>query len=162
MAAAFLVLDGATEAHIRDGASAQSRRAGPGRRLFRPGLHFRVHPRRDVRLPNRRDNAGPRRARRPDHQPPRKRTARPTPPCGKRGARPCPGRIKTATPIPPCGIRRAGHRFRPCPGGGRNPLVAIPVPGSGDGLSFTQINHGIDYQEAQRLAAQQIDLLRGF
>jgi subtilisin family serine protease len=141
-AGAFLILGGVAEAQLRDGASAQSRRAGPGPRLFRPGLQFRVHPRRDVRLPNRRINAGPRRARRPDHQPPRKRTARSTPPCGTRGARPCPGRIKTATPIPPCGIRRAGRPFRPCPGGppsrggGGNPLIAIPVPGSGDGGAY--------------------------
>ncbi len=138
-AAALLVLDGAADAQFRDGASAQSRRAFPGRRIVGPGI--RVRPRRDVRLPNRRDTAGPRRVARPDRGPPPGRiVARPTiPPCGTRGARPCPGNsrppgsIATTTPAPPCGIRRDGHRFRPCPGGGRPPLVAIPVPGSGDG-----------------------------
>jgi Subtilase family len=142
-AAALLVLDGAAEAQFRDGASAQSRRAGPGRRAVRPFL--RVPPRRDARRPNRRDSAGPRRTGRPDRRSPPSRRfgSRPTaPPCGRRGTRPCPGdtrppgRITTPTPTPPCGTRRHGHRFRPCPGGGRNPIITIPVPGSGDGRPY--------------------------
>ena len=111
-AAVLLVIDGTVDAHFRDGASAQSLRALPSRRIVRPG--FRLRPGRDVRLPKRRDTAGPRRAGRPDRQPPPKRV----------GTRPTP---------PPCGIRRAGHAYRPCPGGGRPPLVAIPLPGTGDG-----------------------------
>lgn len=138
-AAALLVLDGAADAQFRDGASAQAPRAVPGRRLVRPVI--RVRPRRDARLPNRRDTSGPRRTGRPDRPPPPKRVGKTTttPPCGTRGARPCPGgtrppgRVTTTTPTPPCGIRRAGHTFRPCRGGGGNPLVAIPIPGSGDG-----------------------------
>ena len=139
-AAAILVLDGAADARFRDGASAQSRRAVPGPRIVRPAI--RARPRRDARLPNRRDTAGPRRPGRPDRQTPSNRvgTATTTPPCGIRGARPCPGNTRPpgriTTPVPPCGIRRAGHAFRPCPGGGGNPLVAIPVPGSGDGGSY--------------------------
>jgi subtilisin family serine protease len=137
-AAALLVVGGTTEAQFRDGASAQSPRAVPGRRFVRPVI--RVRPRRDARLPNRRDIVGPRRAGRSDRQPPRRiGTATTIPPCGTRGTRPCPGgtrppgRITTTTPTPPCGIRRAGHPFRPCTGRGGNPLVAIPVPGTGDG-----------------------------
>jgi subtilisin family serine protease len=134
-AAGLLVMAGAVEAHLGDGASAQfqRQRALPSRRFVGPV----VRPRRDVRMPNRQGAAGPRRSAHPDRRrPPRRVGDRPNrPPCGTRGARSCisdtrnPGGVAT-----PCGIRRPGHTFRPCPGGDRNPpRISIPLPDTGEG-----------------------------